>query len=53
MEPLEAAMFISALSDMVFRLGSKSAGMTPEEFKEQVEAQQVIADDLEDWLREG
>ena len=52
MEPMEAALFISAITDVVFRLGASNSGMTPEEYKEKVIALQVKADDLEDWLKE-
>ena len=32
MEPMEAALFLSAITDVVFRLGAGTTDMTPEEF---------------------
>ena len=51
MEPMETALIISAFTDVLFRLGSASSDMTPEEFKAKVEALQIKADSLEDWLK--
>ena len=51
METMEAALFLSAITDVVFRLGSATSDMTPEEFKAKVEALQIKADGLEDWLK--
>ena len=51
MEPMETALILSTLTDVLFRLGAESSGLTPEEFKDKVDALQVKADDLEDWLK--
>ena len=51
MEPMEAALIISTFTDVLFRLGSANTDMTPEEFKAMVDALQVKADDLENWLK--
>ena len=51
MEPMEAALIISTFTDILFRLGSANSDMTPEEFKAKVEALQLKADSLEDWLK--
>ncbi len=51
MEPMEAALFLSAITDVVFRLGAGTTDMTPEEFEAKVKALQIKADNLEDWLK--
>jgi len=51
MDPMVASMLIGALSDAVITIAAKSAGEDPVEFKKKVEALQVKADDLENWLK--
>ena len=53
MEPMETALILSAVTDLFMRFGASKTGMTPEEYKKEVEAKQVTADELEKWLREG
>jgi len=51
MEPTEVIMGIGVLTDFLFRLGENYTGLTPEEFKAKIDALQVRADDLENWLK--
>jgi len=53
MDPMVAAMVISAVTDAIITVVSKVDGVDPVEFKKRVDALQVKADDLEKWLKEN
>ena len=50
-EAMATAMMVSAVSDVIFRIMANNADMTVEELKAEVEALQIKADALEDWLK--
>ena len=52
MEAMQTAMLISGVSDIIFRIMANKEGVTPEELKAEVDALQLKADALEDWLKE-
>lgn len=50
-DPMTAALIISAVRDTIITISAKSSGEDPEEFKKKVDALQVKSDDLEKWLK--
>lgn len=50
-DPMAAAMIISALSDTVITIAAATVDETPEEFKKKMDALQGKADTLEEWLK--
>ena len=50
-DAMTTALIVSSVTDVIFRIMANKEGMTPEELKAEVDALQVKADTLEDWLK--